>query len=86
MSIVTPRRPPRDRRPPLQSQLPFGFDVDCYLNHVRPNSVRTSESQLPFGFDVDCYQGSDYFITLSGAPRLNCLSALMSIVTCIRGI
>ena len=53
--------------------------VTCELlaQRVRPRL----KSQLPFGFDVDCY-----FLDLSVLLKvvltsLNCLSALMSIVT-----
>ena len=39
-----------------KSQLPFGFDVDCYVLMKIQVRLGSLKSQLPFGFDVDCYK------------------------------
>ena len=55
MSIVTKKVSRHNNIRFVKSQLPFGFDVDCYTAAVRGCRSANTGSQLPFGFDVDCY-------------------------------
>ena len=55
MSIVTTPKPRVNADKVSVSQLPFGFEVDCYFYGCGKTAAEHHKSQLPFGFDVDCY-------------------------------